>query len=445
MSLARRDALIAPAALLGAALGAPLPASACATVGSPAAADAGSDPAAIAADLARYDGFGTKRSGGPGDEAVRLWMAEQLAALGFTVSYAAVQAPAFEVDRADLVAQNRRVAVEPQAIVVPTPEGGITAPAALVADPSDLARVAGRIAVVMLPHRRHSALMTPTTIEAVRAAVAAGARAVVAVTHGPTGETIVLNAPADAPAVSVPMAVVGPRPLAPLVELIRRGSDLTLTITGTGSRRTAQTLIARKPGIGPMLVVSTPRSGWTVCAGERGPGVAIFLDLARWAATRWPQRSLLFVSASGHEYDNQGMDAFLKSSAAPRPQEVALWVHLGANIATTDFHDLGPLRALPSADPQRFLVGPRSMLPVLQQCFAGQAGLEAPYPVEAGAAGELAHILAEGYTRALGVFGAGRLHHVETDRLPLATNPQIVAAAAGGFRKAIVALLDQAT
>jgi hypothetical protein len=395
--------------------------------------------ARIEADLARYDSFGVKRSGGPGDEAARAWMEGVLASLGFSISNLSVQAPFFEPARQLLQSGATSVAVEPQAIVATTGPGGVSGPLALVADPSQAHLAKDAIAIAVLPFRRHSALVAPFARGPIQACVDAGALAVIAVTTGPTGETIILNAPHAASMFKVPVAVAGPRALEPLMPAIRRGDRASLHLEGATGRRPAVTTIARRPGTGPMLVVSTPRSGWTHCSGERGPGVAIFLALAAWARRRWPARSLLFVSASGHEYDNQGMDAFLRDGA-PDVNDVGLWAHLGANIATSDFHDLGPLRPLPSADPQRYLVGHDALLPVLRRSFAGLAGLESPYPTEAGAAGELAHILEKGYRRVFGVFGASRLHHVDTDRLPLATNADIVLAAANGFQRAINAL-----
>jgi len=65
-------------------------------------------------------------------------------------------------------------------------------------------------------------------------------------------------------------------------------------------------------------VVATPLSGWFRCAGERGTGIAIALQLARELAARWP---VTVVGTTGHE---------LHPSAV---------IFLGASLATTT---LGP-------------------------------------------------------------------------------------------------------
>src|SRR3546814_8243070 len=81
-------------------------------------------------------------------------------------------------------------------------------------------------------------------------------------------------------------------------------SDL---LDGKGGLRAAENVVARRVRDGRRwVVVSTPRSGWTDCAGERGPGLAIWLALAEWMPHAFADHSLLFVCHSGHEYENLG-------------------------------------------------------------------------------------------------------------------------------------------
>jgi hypothetical protein len=191
----------------------------------------------------------------------------------------------------------------------------------------------------------------------------------------------------------------------------------TLTLDGEGGRRPAFNLIGQLDrGAPKTLVLSTPRSGWHGCAGERGPGIVVWLRLAQWAAKALPRFNIVLISASGHEYDNHGAHAFLKSGA-PKPADTALWVHLGANVAARDWREaaMGVLSPLPSADPQRILMGSAEFVPMLGTVFAGEPGLEAPMAAGAAAAGELDEILKAGYPRAFGVFGAHRFHHARTD------------------------------
>ena len=51
------------------------------------------------------------------------------------------------------------------------------------------------------------------------------------------------------------------------------------------------------------------RSGWWHCAGERGGGIACWLEVMRSMAAEPPARDLLFVATSGHEIGLPGLDA----------------------------------------------------------------------------------------------------------------------------------------
>ncbi|MBW1813842.1 MAG: hypothetical protein JRJ39_09260, partial [Deltaproteobacteria bacterium] len=66
------------------------------------------------------------------------------------------------------------------------------------------------------------------------------------------------------------------------------------------------------------IVVTTPSSGWFSCGGERGPGVALFLGLARWAANMNTKHSLIFIANSGHELDNMWMNTCLTMAFTPK-------------------------------------------------------------------------------------------------------------------------------
>jgi len=76
------------------------------------------------------------------------------------------------------------------------------------------------------------------------------------------------------------------------------------------------------------VVLTTPLSGWFHCAGERGTGIAIALQLAEELAERWP---LMVVGTTGHELHFLGLRRFLVAHAL-QPSAV---IHLGASLATT--------------------------------------------------------------------------------------------------------------
>jgi len=80
------------------------------------------------------------------------------------------------------------------------------------------------------------------------------------------------------------------------------------------------------------VVVATPLSGWFRCAGERGTGIAIALQLSTDLAERWP---VLVVGTTGHELQYFGLRRFLAAHAL-HPSAV---IFLGADLATIP---LGP-------------------------------------------------------------------------------------------------------
>lgn len=397
----------------------------------------------IAADLDHYAGLGIKASGGTGDTAVGDWLAAELAALGFAIERQPISVPFFTIEAAEAEAGGTRAAVIPQAIVVPTGAEGVTGPlvrvdAATASTQAD--RLAGAIALVDLPYARWS---SAKPIEGfVTALFAAGAKATLLVTNGPTGKAIALNADGRRPMFTGPAAVLAPQDAAPFYVAAARGDAATVRVVGKNDHRPAFNIVARLDrGRGAWLAVSTPRSGWFACAGERGPGVAVWLGLARWAVAALPAHDLAFLCTSGHEYENLGVEQAL-AQAAPVPHATALWLHLGANIAARDWHDLAPpWSPLTTADPQRYLVVSPQLVTRARRAFAGQPGLADPRSSEVGADGELKNVIAAGYPVVAGVYGAHRFHHVREDGRDCLL-PDATAAALQGFKTLVAETLE---
>src|SRR3546814_2302409 len=98
---------------------------------------------------------------------------------------------------------------------------------------------------------------------------------------------------------------------------------------------------------------------------------------------------------------------------APPPAATRFWLHIGANVAARDWHDIaGHLTTLPSVDSQRFLSISPELLPLARAIFVDQAGYEAPISSDVMSAGELDAFIKAGFAPAAGVFGIHRLHHV---------------------------------
>ena len=383
----------------------------------PALAKGDPAEAQVARDLSAYIGFGNKQAGGAGDNASGEWLERELAASGYAIERLAFSVPWFEAERAELSAGDARAAVWPQPIVRATPAEGLAAPLVRIDGAGRAARpLDGAIALVDLAHGRWSAMNWPGVKTPVGAAFAGGAAACVIVTNGPTGKVIALNTDGREPLYPGPVALLAPEDAGPFFAAAAEHRSARLTLTGGGGRRAAFNLVGRiDRGNGRWVVVSTPRSGWFACAGERGGGIAAWLHLARWAARALPHHDLAFVCNSGHEYLYLGAEELLHR-VAPRPGQTAFWLHLGANLAARDWHDtVGAAKPLPGTDSQRFLVVSPPLLATARRRFAGLAGLEAPYTTDEITAGELANIVAAGYAPVAGVFGVHRYHHVADD------------------------------
>ncbi|MEZ5375896.1 MAG: hypothetical protein R2733_05230 [Acidimicrobiales bacterium] len=100
------------------------------------------------------------------------------------------------------------------------------------------------------------------------------------------------------------------------------------------------------------LVITTPMTGWFACAGERGTGIAIAIELA----TRLGgERPVLFVGTTGHEIGYLGVDRLVNEAGFGTPAAI---VHIGASTAAGVVLDgegtLSPTRlalsSLPAAD-----------------------------------------------------------------------------------------------
>ncbi len=390
--------------------------------------------------LERYQGFGDKASGGPGDIASGAWLEGELSAMGFRLQRQAFDAPAYEGD-ATLTAGAATATLIPQATVIPTPPQGLTAPIHL-AGPG---RGGPGIALIVLPHARWSTVVGFVEKQ-VSAAFAAGASAAVIVTTGPTGEALALNAPIDRALFDRPVAVLAPKDAEPFLAAAAKGETVTLRMAGRAFRRPAFNVTGvLDRGAARSLVISTPRSGWFGCAGERGSGMAVFLMLVEWAARAKLPVNLALIATSGHEYENGGGEHFIQH-LAPKPDRTALWVHLGANVAARDWHErgVGQLGPLPSADPQRFLLASPALEAGAKAAFAGLPGLEQVYPADpARAAGELGNILRAGYGSAIGIFGSHRFHHARADDLRC-VSPALIPPVVDAFARVITEALGKA-
>lgn len=179
------------------------------------------------------------------------------------------------------------------------------------------------------------------------------------------------------------------------------------------------------------VVLTTPLSGWFHCAGERGTGIAIALQLAEKLAERWP---VMVVGTTGHELHYLGLRRFM-AGHAPRPSAV---IHLGASLAVTVSDSGGPYaftstrQALTTADdslakrlevilaPARFPVRPNPS----QWRGEGQAWLHLGTPL-------------------LSLLGNFPLFHTPEDLPQRATSPELLEVTSTVVSRAVQLFLEE--
>jgi hypothetical protein len=382
-----------------------------------AAPDSGPAQPSLLDDARHYASLGPHRTGSPGNLRTLDWIERRLSAIGFRVDRQPIRYPDHAVRQALIRVGDLTIEGIAQHPVCPTGADGLRAPLILADDQAGRIDVRGRIAVVRLPHARHSSILEARSAGPIRAALDAGCAGLVLVTRGPSADALALNAPVEHPISAVPALVIAPRDANPLIAAAARGDEARLVMDAVAAPAVSANLVAHRPGRGRSIVVSTPLSGWFACAGERGSGVAAFLKLARLLADTQPDAELLFTGFVGHEREYVGGDLFMQERAPPREQ-VRLWVHIGAGFAARDWHEISDtqLMPLPSTDAQRYLLVPAGWIDQIRPTLRGLLGYEVPYPstVE-NSSGEARHIMQRGYAQMISTVGAHRLHHSRRD------------------------------
>jgi len=372
-------------------------------------------------DVIAYYNLGEHRTASEVDLRTSQWLLEQLRAAGLKATFHSFALRQFFVSQTRLAIGEKTIRAFPLWFPRSTGRSPMNGNLALCERSAEPESLRGKIGLVTFPASAGTAVQKVHS-EIIHAAVKAGASALVGVTEGATKEIIALNSPDGAEAWPIPVVLVGQRDEPALTAARRSSTRVSLLLDGEDDADTiARNVIARVDRGKDLIVVSTPQSGWFRCAGERGPGIALFLGLARWAIRRPSGASFLFVSTSGHELGGLGMRAFLKDLAPP-PERVLCWIHLGAGIATYSWEETpAGLKRLQEPDSRRLLMTSRDLVPMLTTTFAGLAGLT---PNVDRAVGEFEFMLKAGY-RTFGIAAGHRFHHTPADS-PETTGPAIL-------------------
>jgi hypothetical protein len=297
----------------------------------------------------------------------------------------------------------------------------------------------GTIALMSFPFDQRAAIFKGSPhADLILAAAKLGALAVVAISEGPTGEVIALNVTEDARTWPVPVMLAAGRSEPVLRSAAARRATASILIDGKeDSRATARNVIGRVGRGSKVVVVSTPQSGWFRCAGERGPGIALWLGLARWVRKNSPDLSFIYVSTSGHELGGLGIKAFLNDQAPP-PKSVLAWIHLGAGIATWRWQqtDKGMTR-IHEVDANRSLMCSPGLVPTLSPIFSDLPGLK---PGPSQAVGEYRDITRAGY-RTMAIAAGHTFHHTPADS-PEVTSPELLEPVATALVNTLMAFAE---
>ena len=365
---------------------------------------------AIYADVETYTNIGVHRTGSEGDLATGAWLASELRSAGFDV-----EAQRWIVDQfylEDCVVELGETEVECFPFWQPrsTAGTGVRATAVHFTHEIDPENLRGRIAFLdsEIVGGNHFKLGVAAAV------LDSDAVAAVYVIASDTGELVAQNAipPFDRQALPIPAVIVAQKDEEAILRAVERGNELGVRINGEVVADAEAFNVVGTLERGPRwVVVSTPISGWFGCGGERGPGVAMWLALARWAAESDSNLSFLFVGTSGHELDYMGAHHFAASGVAPSPADVVVWLHLGASIGTRLWEGSGSgWRPLATRNPGN-LVGSPELAPILEAAFEGVPALT---PRSGESKGELRVVLEHGY-RAFGFYGGHPWFHTPRD------------------------------
>lgn len=268
--------------------------------------------------------------------------------------------------------------------------------------------------------------------DSIVAAKKSGDAAVVLCTEHPAGSLVAINRQLGSETSDFPTVLAAGRDHALLAAANDRGR-VTLQIDGRREPGATTNVIAMNAAAqadpSSALLITTPLNGWFSCAGERGTGIAVTLDLAE----RFAAMPLIVVATGGHELGWFGAHEWVEATTiVPR-----VAVHVGASVAVdTPIQPGGP----------RDLVTTRMALISLNDAAAVDvaaalepAGLQLTCSVTAWV-GEGDAFCKLG-SPLLSFSGMGPHFHTPEDHPDVATSPDALATVADAFAKAITALL----
>lgn len=280
----------------------------------------------LAAWIQIYDTQGNHRTGTEADLTAAQWLAAELHRVGLAPTLEPFEFSRVVPQSCYLRIGDRRVDGVPAFDAAFTDAGGIRGRIGPLGSDADIG----------LAETRPFALLEPRGEQrgAVAEARKSAHKAVVLLTRGSRPGLFLLNALSFANPAPIPILQVSSAEAEWLQQAAQARSEVTLVAHAVRTQARAHNVVASIAGSRPELaplVVSTPFSGWWQCAGERGGGIACWLESASVLAESRPERPCVFVGLSGHELANLGLLDYVKR----RPdayRQAHRWIHYGANI-----------------------------------------------------------------------------------------------------------------
>jgi len=220
-----------------------------------------------------------------------------------------------------------------------------------------------------------------------------------------------------------------------LPALLASGADLDLLAAGPlsavlSAKRTearADNVVARFGTGERPLLITTPISGWFTCAGERGTGIAVALELASELAKRVP---VVVIGTTGHELENFGIRRQLAAGLGLAPRAI---LHIGASLAAGNRQPDGSLRLAST----RYAVSSRPSSDAYAEAL--RRGEFQAFDRFLGEAADWSRALPE--IPLLSFAGSFRQFHTPEDKPEASTTPALLAQVYEAVRDATTAVL----
>jgi len=369
-------------------------------------------------DVLKFAEFGEHQTGFKGDVATSKWIADELKKAGLKTELKSWKLQQFFLESCELKVEGKLIESFPGWYPNTQPVKGKLA----LFDPSNTDNLKGHIAFAGLKYGAVSNTGMIKLVEQVREAGAIGI-IVACKNFGDSNMLVAANAEQKGQGpeyyqspLPLPTVIVAGSDEPQMTDAASAGKEASIKITGLSKKNiTAYNVVGTLKRGDQWIIITTPSAGWFQCSGERGPGVALFLGLARWAAQSDSKYSYIFIANSGHEMAYMGAhyapDEYLPENKIFK-ESVACWFHLGAAIACRAWKKTGIIYD-PLKEPNKvyYLAAVPGLLDSVKAAFGEVKGLT----IGSGTyAGELLNIVKGGF-KACGFFGSNYFFHTRQD------------------------------